>query len=365
MRHKTCGSRLRFIATPCIVILLVAAGCANPRPSTRAPSPRPPSSSLPASTVPSSSPTRSPSQSPVLSVAPDTEIPASGFPVVNSCDPASVSGAIPVALPTSRASSLALKVPILEYHRIVPVAEAGKSLPGLVVPPDTFAAQLDALHSAGWQTITMTTLADDLQAGAKPPPKTFVITFDDGWDDGYNYAFPILAQRGFVATYFVIAGLIDQSGFLTSVQLEALVAAGDEIGDHTMSHFNLTGGSAATRQYEVDAAAARIAQVTGRWPESLAYPGGHENAQAVAAVAACGELRIAVIEGPVTSGKPGASQTPGMSSKPSATPTPRATAIPFPNETWANRFTIARVRVGPSTTPAYLLGELDRYVAAT
>jgi hypothetical protein len=105
--------------------------------------------------------------------------------------------------------------------------------------------------------------------------------------------------------------------------------------------------------------------VTGRWPESLAYPGGHENAQAVAAVAACGELRIAVIEGPVTSGKPGASQTPGTSSKPSATPMPRATAIPFPNETWANRFTIARVRVGPNTTPTYLLGELDRYVAAT
>jgi peptidoglycan/xylan/chitin deacetylase (PgdA/CDA1 family) len=355
VRHKTCGSRLRVIASPCIVILLVAAGCANPNPSTRTSAPLPASHSLPAQTVPGSSPTGSPSQSPVLSVTPGTEIPASGFPVVNSCDPASVRGAIPVAVPNNRASSFALHLPILEYHRIVPFALAGNSLPGLVVPPDTFAAQLDALKSEGWQTITMATLANDLQAGAKPPPKTFAITFDDGWDDGYTYAFPILAQRSFVATYFVIAGRIDQSGFLTSAHLQALVAGGDEIGDHTMSHFNLTGGSAATRQYEVDAAAARIAQVTGRWPESLAYPGGHENPQAVAAVAACQELQIAVIEGPVVTVKPGATQKPG------ASPTPRPTAMPAAYETWANRFIVPRIRVGPSTIPASLLAELDRY----
>jgi peptidoglycan/xylan/chitin deacetylase (PgdA/CDA1 family) len=241
------------------------------------------------------------------------------------------------------------------YHRIVPVAEAGNSLPGLVVPPETFAAQLDVLKSGGWHTITMATLANDLQASVRPAPRTFVITIDDGWDDGYTYALPILAQHAFVATYFVIAGRIDQSGFLTSAHLQALVAAGDEIGDHTMSHFNLTGRSAATRQYQVDAAAARIAQVTGRWPESLAYPGGHENPQAVAAVAACQELRIAVIEEAVVTVKPGATQKPG------ASPTPRPTAMPAAYETWANRFIVPRIRVGPSTIPASLLAELDRY----
>jgi len=39
----------------------------------------------------------------------------------------------------------------------------------------------------------------------RPPDKTFVITIDDGWDDGYTYALPILQSHGFVATYFVIA----------------------------------------------------------------------------------------------------------------------------------------------------------------
>ena len=64
---------------------------------------------------------------------------------------------------SGKASSFTLHVPILMYHRIVPSAEAGDSIPGLVVPPDTFAAQLDALEAAGWHTITMATLANDLR----------------------------------------------------------------------------------------------------------------------------------------------------------------------------------------------------------
>jgi hypothetical protein len=38
--------------------------------------------------------------------------------------------------------------------------------------------------------------------------------------------------------------------------------------------------------------------------------------------------------------------------------------MPVPNETWAGRFAIPRVRVSPGTTPANLLGELDRYLRA-
>jgi peptidoglycan/xylan/chitin deacetylase (PgdA/CDA1 family) len=352
-------SRLRVAAAACTIILLVAAGCANPSPKTGTFAHLPAISSPLASQVPTSNQASQPSPSPVA-----TATPAPVYPLVNSCDPASVPGAIPVGAVSVRASSFALHVPVLMYHRIVPIAEAGNSLPSLVVPPKTFAAQLDVLNSAGWHTITMATLANDLQASVRPAPKSFVITIDDGWDDGYTYAFPILTQHGFVATYFVIAGRIDESGFLTSTHLKALAAAGDEIGDHTMSHFDLAGGSAATRQYQIDAAAARIAQVTGHWPESLAYPFGGENALAVVSVAACQELRIAVIEGPMTPTKPATSAKPGASGKPAASPTPRPTEMPVPNETWAGRFTIPRIRVSPGTTPASLLGELDRYLRA-
>jgi hypothetical protein len=53
------------------------------------------------------------------------------------------------------------------YHRIVPLAEAGNSISGLVVPPDRFDAQLTALAGAGWHTITMAPHATDLQSMAR------------------------------------------------------------------------------------------------------------------------------------------------------------------------------------------------------
>jgi peptidoglycan/xylan/chitin deacetylase (PgdA/CDA1 family) len=235
-----------------------------------------------------------------------------------------------VAAASGGASSFALHVPILEYHRIVPIAVAGNSRGSLVVPPQRFTAQLDALGKAGWHTITLATLAHDLVAHVKTPAKTFVITIDDGWDDGYTYALPILQQHGFVATYFVIAGRIDHAGFLTSSHLQVLVAAGDEIGDHTMDHVYLTRQHGAKLTYEIDAAATRIAQVTGYWPVSLAYPYGIENSQTVAAVVAC-HLQIAVIEG----------------------------KHPAITQNWANRFAIARIHVSSGTTPAQLVAELD------
>ncbi len=46
------------------------------------------------------------------------------------------------APPSAKADSFTLYVPVLMYHRIVPFAEAGNSIVGLVVPPQTFDAQL-------------------------------------------------------------------------------------------------------------------------------------------------------------------------------------------------------------------------------
>ena len=346
MSHEP-GSRLgALVAGAAGILVLVVASCAAPGPTRSTPSLLPP--------TPAPTPTiaaATPSPSPELTAPPVTPSPVPTYPIVDSCDPASVPGAVAVTTPaTPLAGFFRLRVPILMYHRIVPFAEAGNSIRDLVVPPDLFDAQLTALASAGWHTITLGALAKDLAGHITPPAKTFVITIDDGWDDGYTYAFPILAGHGFVATYFVIAGRIDTPDFLSSAHLRALVAAGDEIGDHTMNHANLAKQTApSTLKFEIDAAAARIAQVTGYWPSSLAYPSGTVNDQATAAVAACGQLRIAVIEGAlqVTTTTPaGPGQTQG----------PPTTEQRQGYETWAVRFTVPRIRVTYGTTPASLLG---------
>lgn len=317
-----------------LAVVLVTAGWVALHSGGSIPTPMPSTPGVSLATVPASTPTGTPTSSPTpaptVSLAPETPTPVPSFPLVDSCNPASVPDAIPVAPTSGKAGSFALHVPILEYHRIVPLAEAGRSIPGLIVPPQRFAAQLDALERAGWHTITLATLANDLAAHVKPAARTLVITIDDGWDDGFTNALPILAQHGYVATYFVIASRIDRAGFLTQAHLHALVAAGDEIGDHTMDHVYLTRERGASLTYQIDAAAARIAQITGYWPESLAYPYGSENSRVVAAVAACQGMRIAVIEG----------------------------KHPLIYQTWANRFVIDRIHVSSGTTPADLVAEL-------
>ncbi len=292
--------------------------------------------------------------------------------------------AAPVTTPNTSKKAIALRVPILMYHRIVPVAEAGDSMPGLVVPPERFAAQMDALAAAGWHTITMATLGADLQAGVEPAAKSFVITFDDGYDDGYTYALPILQAHGYVATYYVIPGRFDKHAFLTSDHVRALAGAGMEIGDHTLNHVPIGMRPIATASYQVEAAAARIAQVTGQWPASFAYPFGSQSARARQVVAACGQMRTAVIEAPpkvIVPASPGASGGPTPSAAPSAAPSadpsasPGATPAPpaptpapskrpaFPPvfETWANRFELPRLRISPSVSPEWLVAMLAPY----
>jgi peptidoglycan/xylan/chitin deacetylase (PgdA/CDA1 family) len=278
--------------------------------------------------------------------------PAGSYPIVDSCDPASVPWATPVTSAIPKLGPFTLHVPVLEYHRIVPTADAGDSERGLVVPPATFTAQLDALAQAGWSTITLTTLNDYLAAHRLPPPKSFAITLDDGWEDGYTYALPILQAHGFVATFFVIGSRIDTPAFLSTRELLALQAAGDEVGDHTMNHVSLSRVASAEARREIESGAARIAQATGRWPDSLAYPYGGVSDAVAGIVAGCQGMRIAVLNGPLKMTYP--APRPARGASPA---TPRTVELEA-YETAGTRYAVPRIKVGPGTRPEALLALL-------
>jgi peptidoglycan/xylan/chitin deacetylase (PgdA/CDA1 family) len=237
----------------------------------------------------------------------------------------------PTPLPTIAAAGMTLHVPILEYHRIKPPAGETGSARSLIVPPELFAAQMDAMSSAGWHTITMGQLGDDLRLGMQPSPRSFVVTFDDGYEDGYTYAAPVLGRDGFVATYFVVAGRIDTPDHLTVDELRALQAAGNEIGNHTVSHSNLEAMDPARLTSEIFGASRIIASDVGVWPQSFAYPAGLTDALVQSVVAATPGVETAVIQ---------------------------SGSLP---QTWNNRMLLCRVRVGPGTYPQDLVARADRY----
>jgi peptidoglycan/xylan/chitin deacetylase (PgdA/CDA1 family) len=249
-----------------------------------------------------------------------------------SCDPSLVPEAAPQ--PSHGAPvdpRLRLHVPILEYHRIVPYSLAGRSLRSLVVPPSTFDQQMHALAAAGWHTITAGQLGYDLVEGIQPPHKTFVVTFDDGWWDGYGYAFPILQKYGFVGTFYVITSRLNQSDGMSALEWQVLVAAGDEIGDHTVSHLPLARLSYSSARVQIIRSAQTIADVTGQWPESLSYPYGSFDPTAISILQSCDPFMLAV------------------------------TTMQGVGNTWATRFEAPRIKVESGTTAADLLRRLDPY----
>jgi len=183
-----------------------------------------------------------------------------------------------------------LHVPVLMYHHVLPGSQvpAGERYPDLFVDPAVFDAQMAALKAGGWRTITTRRLWDAMRSGMAIPPRTVVITFDDGRPDQYTYAFPILERYGFSATFFIIPGRIGTSQHMTACQLREIAAAGNELADHTWNHGDLTTLTLEQARSTIRAAADAIESLVGVRPVALAYPYGHYNSTVEAAADAEG-----------------------------------------------------------------------------
>ena len=90
-------------------------------------------------------------------------------------------------------------VPVLMWHNL-----AEESSGDMTISVDTFRAQIEALHEAGFKTVSLQQLYDYVHFGTELPGKPIVLTFDDGYFSNYEYAFPILQEYDMQATIFAI-----------------------------------------------------------------------------------------------------------------------------------------------------------------
>jgi peptidoglycan/xylan/chitin deacetylase (PgdA/CDA1 family) len=135
------------------------------------------------------------------------------------------------------------RVPILMYHYIrnaPPDAEGQR----LSVSPTDFESQLSWLKSNNYTTIKASDLSDPDRAeisnliGLKQKP--LVLTFDDGYDDAYSAAYPLLRKYGFSGTFYIIRDDVGKPRYLTSAQIDEMRSGGMEIGSHSLNHPDLT-----------------------------------------------------------------------------------------------------------------------------
>jgi peptidoglycan/xylan/chitin deacetylase (PgdA/CDA1 family) len=179
--------------------------------------------------------------------------------------------------------------PILMYHVINP-APAGAPFPGLYVSASEFAAQVQALASAGFHAVTLDQLRAYWQDGASlPPGKPIVLSFDNGYQSQYTNALPVLRRMGWVGDENIqLSGLPPSQGGLSQTQIRGLIAAGWELDTQGYSHAELTALDAGELEYQIAGARKLIQQRYGVPVNWFCYPSGHYDANVVAEVKAAG-----------------------------------------------------------------------------
>lgn len=184
--------------------------------------------------------------------------------------------------PPPGAPARTVHVPVLTYHRVHTMPAVGQL--DLIVDPANFAAELKALHDAGYHTISQEQLFHALYEGEPLPPKPILISVDDGYVDDVRTILPDLLRWHMVATFFVITSRMTEPGFLNASQIQQLDRAEMDVGDHTAHHVDLRLLTPSELQAETAGSRKTLEAVLGHPVYFFAYPFGAFNDRVVQAV---------------------------------------------------------------------------------
>lgn len=172
--------------------------------------------------------------------------------------------------------------PILAYHRVHP--QRSDKTP--TISPGAFEKQM-AILAQDWKPVPLSAVVDSLSGGAPLPPQAVAITFDDGTEDNFTHAFPILQQYKIPATIFMITGRIGKSGYLYPNHMELMARSSVTFGSHGIDHEYLP-SLAVTGLEQTLRESRRTLQNLGYPTDYMSFPGGGYTAHVVNAVRAAG-----------------------------------------------------------------------------
>ena len=171
---------------------------------------------------------------------------------------------------------------VLMYHRVVDTLD----MDILSVTPFAFVQQMIWLREEGWEVLPLREALLRLENGSLPE-RAVSITFDDGYRDNYEEAYPVLLNLGYPATIFPVTGFVlgetehrRYSGknpkvpYLTIEQIREMKEAGINFGGHTHTHPLLTKISFEMVIDEIQQAKKLLEDWTGEKSTLFAYPNG-------------------------------------------------------------------------------------------
>ncbi len=161
-------------------------------------------------------------------------------------------------------------VPILMYHHVT-----AKTFHGLDnVTPASFERQMRYLKDHNYRVISLKDFIEGTGRGEVFKYKTVLITFDDGHENNYTNAFPVLKKYGFPATIFVVAGKLGTPGFFSWDAARIMQAHGVDIEPHSLSHAYLPGLSKENAWAEINESKRMIEERLGKNANYFCYPSG-------------------------------------------------------------------------------------------
>jgi peptidoglycan/xylan/chitin deacetylase (PgdA/CDA1 family) len=164
--------------------------------------------------------------------------------------------------------------PILAYHH---VREGALPSDRETVSPQDFEKQMAYIHQHGYRVLRLEELAAMIEQNKPFPRHSVVLTFDDGYEDNYHFAYPILQKYGFPATIFMISDVVGTSGFLTWDQTKEMLSRGITVGAHTRRHRYLPDLTPEEQSDEIEGSKRILGKALGQPIEFFAYPVGGFN----------------------------------------------------------------------------------------
>lgn len=207
-----------------------------------------------------------------------SQLPTEHIPAQPTPSPLPTPTPSPSPTPYPPAGWTCTTLPILMYHHIEPEALA-KQLghASLTVDDHIFETQMAYLQNRGYTPMYLRDLADWFDHQSALPTKPVIITVDDGYDDFYTYALPILKQFNFKSELFVPTGLLENPGYLSWGQVIESSHSQVDIAHHTWSHKNVAQSTSADFAQEIDLPTQQLKDHGFGPVDIFAYPYGTHN----------------------------------------------------------------------------------------
>lgn len=163
------------------------------------------------------------------------------------------------------------KIPLLVYHS---VSEIPFNIPIYSIEPDIMQSHIEILLDSGYNFITFDDLPD-IERIKKP----ILLTYDDGYEDNYNYLFPILKKYNVKATIAIVLNNIGVSRYLNQQQIKTMFESKlVSFQSHTLSHIDLNTIDESQIEFELSESKSQISKLIKKEPVAIFYPYGSYSA---------------------------------------------------------------------------------------